>query len=314
MPKLRKSEKRSDKYQGPERVLIECSPYRTTGGRFIEGLTPYPIEHESHNERHALWLLPLCHDVLQIQTQASKERYTNEAGELCTHVPDITVLTPTGTVLIEVKSLSWLVKEKELNKYLQIARGYLLQKKRFAFLVDVQLMQQPLFQSVNLLSRYSNCEIIPSVSERVVEQLQAGPMQIRELIEVAWVELVDVYVLIARKVITCDWSERLDIDSRVSLLNQPYERLKLEKILRSTRYGDLLAQLALGRRPADQSVLEDAENWRQPRKPLNPFQFLGGFSKGAPLRDLREGESRTSKSWKRRDFAPGYKPRKTDVA
>lgn len=315
MPKFRKTKKRSGNKPGPERALIECSPYRTTGGRFIEEeLTPHPVEHESHNEKHALWLLPLCHDVLEVLTQATKEPYTNAEGTLSYHVPDITVKTPSGPIIIEIKSLSWLVKEEELAKYLHVARGYLLQKKRFAFLVDTQLIQKPLFQSANLLRRYIKCEIIPSVAERITQHLQAGAVPIHELLEAAWVELVDVYVLIARRVICFDWSKTLDSNALVSLPNQPYEGLKLENVLRSTRYGGLLAQLALGRRPADQSVLEDAANWRQSRQPPNPFQFIGGFSAGVPLRDLGEGESRTGKAWSHRHFAPGVQPLKTDVA
>lgn len=314
MSKPKKSKKRSGTKLGPVRVLVDCSPHRTTGGRYIEELTQHPIEHESPNEKHALWLLPLCHDVLQIRTQASEEPYANPDGGTSHHTPDITVEMPGGDIVIEIKSLSWLVNEKELNKYLHVARGYLIRGKCFAFLVDAQLEQKPLFQSVNLLRRYVRCEINQSVCELIIQQLQDGPLCIHELITRSPAQLVDVYVLIARKVICFDWTKPLDCESLVSLPSQPFEGLKFENILRSTRYGRLLEELALGRRPADQSILADAANWRQHRQPPGPFQMVGGFAAGVPLRDLGQEESRTGKSWDRRHFALGAFPLKTDFA
>lgn len=314
MSNPKKSKKRSGAKLGPKRVLVECSPHRTTGGRFIEELTPFPIEHESHNERHALWLLPLCHDVLKIFTQASKEPYLNADGVLSEHTPDITVETPAGSITLEVKSLSWLVKEKELNKYLLIARGYLKQKKHFAFLVDAQLEQKPMVQSVNLLRRYVHCRVDQLSYDEVTQHLRSGPLPIQELITKASVQLVDVLVLIALKVICFDWSRPLDGNAFVSLPDQPYEGLKLENILRSTRYGHLLAELALGRRPTDQSIMADAAHWRQCRQPSGPFQFVGGFATETPLRDLGKTDLRTGAAWSRRDFAPGIQALKTDFA
>lgn len=314
MSKFKKSKKSSSAKSGPERVLVECSPHRTTGGRFIEKLTPFPAQHESHNEKHALWLLPLCHDVLKISTQASREPYLNADGVLSYHTPDVTVETPDGSITLEMKSLSWLIQEKELNKYIHIARGYLAQKKRFAYLVDAQLAQEPLSKSVNRLRRYVKCEINQDICDLIIRHLQDSPLTIHDLLIRASVQLVDVYVLIARRIICFDWSLPLDREAFVSLPNQPYEGLKLENILRSTRYGRLLAEMAVGRRPSDQSLLEVEANWRQYRQPYGPFAIVDGFSAGSPLRDLGEAESRAGTAWGRRHFAPGIQSLKTDFS
>lgn len=305
MPKHGNSPRRSDIQSGVLRKLVDCVPYRTTGGRHLESLTLYPIEHESHNEKHALWLLPLCHDVLRIFTQASRESYSDEEVIERFHIPDITVETPTGSLSLEIKSLQWLFRDESLNKYQQVARGYLDQKKRFAFLVDAQIEQNPMFGSVKILRRYMQCEIIPETQGKALQLLQGGPLNIADLMGRSSIRLVDVFVLIARRVICFDWSQPLNESTLVSLPDQPFEGLKLENILRSTRYGGLLAELALGRRPTDQSIMADAPLWRQFRSPPGPFQFIGGFPGGLPLRDIGIAESCTGTIWNRRDRAPG---------
>lgn len=304
--------KNSSVQSGPERVLVECSPHRSTGGLFVEGLTPFDIQHESHNEKHCMRLLPLCRDVLEIKSQATQEPYWDESGVQRHHTPDFTVQTPKGIIYLEIKSLSWLTSDQQLNKNLSIGRGYLLQKKRLAFLVDAQLQQQPLFSNVNLLRRYIHCDLAPATYIKLAQQLSDGPKAIADILANTTLQLVDIYAAVARKQICFDLEKLLDRNSIISLPDQPYEGFKLENILSSTRYGGFLAEMALGRRPADQSILADAAHWRQLRQSPSPFQFVGGFTAGSPLRDLRAEESVTRKSWHRRHFAPGAQSIKTD--
>lgn len=289
----------------PVRVLVECSPHRITGGGNFGDLTDADVEHESYHESDALVTIPLCHDVSSFKSQASKEPYgTDEEPQH--HIPDFTVNCFVEGLRIEVKALASLVHDDSLTKYAAIGKGYLNRNVPFALLVDAQLQEVPRFDSVKLLARYVTSTVPPDVLERATNALRNGPLSIPELKEAASLNLVDVWTLIARRHVTFDWALPLDPDkTRVSLPNQPFAGLKLEDILNSTRFSPFLAELALGRRPADKQLLADAATWRQSCRPLTPWQFVGGFGKAEPLRDLREEECIPRGARRRRDYAPG---------
>jgi hypothetical protein len=306
MAKKRKPPKKKSRGpNSPVRVLVECSPHRITGGGSFPGLTELDVEHESYLEHDALAAITLCHDVRFIRSQASKEPYGTD-DQPQHHIPDFTVDCFVPGLRIEVKALASLVRDDSLTKYAAIGKGYLDRHVPFAFLVDAQLQEAPRFDSVRLLTRYVTSTVPPDVLERAKNALLSGPLSIPELREVASLSLVDVWTLIARRHVTFDWSCVLDRhETKVSLPNQPFAGLKLEDILRSTRFGPLLEELALGRRSTDKQLLADAAAWRQSRRPLTPWQFVGGFAKAAPLRDLREEECVPRDPRRRRDYAPG---------
>lgn len=154
--------------------------------------------------------------------------------------------------------------------------------------------------------RYLAGTLPDSVLPRIQEKLQTGPRPLAELAAPeAGLPLVALYTLLARRHLCFDWNAPLDIRATVSLPGQPYGGLHLADVLHSTRYGHLLAELALGRRPADQSVLAAAAAWRPRRRDLTPFNFVGGHGGQAPLRDLGQGECLPGTPWRRRDHAPG---------
>lgn len=287
------------------RILVECSPHRTTGGGFFPGLTQRDIEFESYLERYALGTLVLCHDVHAIASQASKEPISTE-DESRYHVPDFTVDTFVSGLRIEVKALNSLVREDSLEKYLPIARSYLNRGVPFVFLVDAQLQQEPRFSSMKLLVRYLGSAIPEDVVARATDALSKGPLSIHELKARASLNLVDVWTLIARRHLSFDWGMPLHPENTVvSLTGNTYGGLKLEDILRSTRFGGLLEEFALGRRPEDQCLLADAATWRQSDCVVEPWNFVGGFQDAAPLRDLGEEEFFSRAAGRKRDHAPG---------
>lgn len=101
---------------GPVRVLIECSPHRSTGGGNIDGLTgEWDAQYESPNEANALATLSVCHDVLSIESQASKE----PCGDQGHHIADFRVRTSflPRKLFLEVKALASLVHKDRMNLF-----------------------------------------------------------------------------------------------------------------------------------------------------------------------------------------------------
>lgn len=311
MPKskrgFRSSPKKTNKQvDSPVRNLVECSPHRITGGLFVDGLMEFDAEYESSIESPALDFLLLCHDVRKIASQASKEPYCLN-GRLRHHVPDFTVNAHVDGLRLEVKALSNLLgSEATMEKYLSVARGYRERGVPFAFLVDAQLAESPLAASMSLLSRYVLSPVPAERVGRVLVALRRGELRVPALMAEAKVNLVDVWSLIARRQICFNAPERLNPHtSIVSLPGQPYEGMRLESILCSTRFGGLLAEMAMGRRPTNKSLLADAASWRLSNIPVNPSGFVGGFKRAKPLRPLTESEQVFRVPGRRRDFTSG---------
>lgn len=284
---------------------VSSVPHRSTGGARIDGLTLGPVEFESPIERHALATLALCHDVLGIESQP-EERYEVEGRPRVYH-PDFALLMASGLrLLIEVKALASLVHAAALDRYLPIARWFLARGQGFAFLTDAQIEVQPRFDSVRLLVRYLAGAPPGAVRARALEALADGPRAISELLRGdGAVDLAALYTLLARRELCFDWQAPLEARAVVSLPNQPFEGLHLADILHSTRFGPLLAGLAVGRRPEDQSVLAAAAAWRPARRTAGPFNFVGGPGGGAPLRGLDPAERLPGTPWRRRARVPG---------
>ncbi len=307
-PKSKPKKSKSSK-PGPARVLIECSPHRTTGGGFLKNLMDSHVEHESPPERNALGTLCLCHDVHAIASQATEEPYVGVDGKLQHHVPDFTVDAFFPGLRLEIKALASLVHPSSLDKYTAVAKGYLNRQVPFALLVDAQLAEEPRSSSVKLLFRYCSSDVPADVLTRATAALENGPLSIADLRSVASLQLVDIWTLIARRHLCFDWNRPLHPETTmVSLPDRPYGGLQLEDILRSTRFSGLLAQLAMGRRPTDQLLLADAAAWRQSNRPLGPWSFVGGFQDTEPIRDLGEEECIPRAARRKRDQAPGIRP------
>lgn len=300
--------RRARKLEGPNapsRQLVEVSPHRTTGGLQIEGLTPYPAEYESPYEKLVIPRLLLCRDIMKVYSQQERS-YLDQDGVERQYTADFMVEHGDIETLLEIKPLGFLFHPEHLPKYLTIAKHFRKTKQSIAFIVDEQLFCEPQKTNTNLLMRYLTSPLPGEALARVTEAFQRKQtMAITELCDAASCSLAETYTLIAQRRLCFDWTHKLTKSSLVSLPDQPLKGLFLEDILRSTRHGDLLAALALGRGTTDQYRLEVTTAWRQTRPPLTPWNFVGGFSKAAPLRDLGATELSPRKSWERRDRAPG---------
>lgn len=283
----------------PARTLTKCAPYRNTGGALIPSITELHAEHESPNERLAVAHLALCRDVDTIASQPWQDTYSDDAGELRRYIPDFVVSTGTSSLILEVKALTFLTDEASLRKYAAIARHYFTEHQPFAFLVDAQLEEPPRAASVRLLFRYATSVATAPAQDLAKAALCDGPMRIGELCRQTGLQLVDVYTLIATKHLCIDWGLPVSADAMVSLPDKPYEGLRLEHILRATRFGHFLEELAVGRRPTDRRVLADAQTWRQSRRTPTPYCFVGGFPQRKIVGGLRNALSPpTSPYWR----------------
>ncbi len=290
---------------GPSRNVIKSAPHRTVGGGRFPGLSQTDLTHESHNERHALLTLALCHDVTAIASQAGEEPYELN-GQQRHHTPDFVVDAFVPGLRIEVKSITSLARPEAIEKYRAVAQGYRKRGIPFAFLVDAQLEEQPRFRTVKLLCRYVTSEIPEGVAEQAEAALQDGSLPIVELISRSKLQLVDILTLIAKRRLCFDWS--LPFDSKniiVCLPGQPFGGLLLESILCAGRFGGFLAQLAVGRGSPDQRLLADAATWRQLRRPLAPWQFAGGLDDEKDFLDGGSDQPFPVAPQRRRNFAPG---------
>lgn len=292
---------------GPARKLVEVSPHRTTGGAHIDGLTPWDAEHESYLEKYTVATLALCHDITEIKSQGVEHLFQASNGENRRYTPDFVVVQATEArrINIEVKALTSLAHEDAASKYREIAKYLLSQKERFVFIADVQLFEEPRFKNVKLLYRYVTSKIPEDVLPNATAALSTGPMKISDILKTTTLELVDIYTLISQRKICFDWSTQLSTDTAISLPNHPFEGLNLEKIINSSRYSRLLAELALGREPTDKQLLATAKTLRLRRTNAGPQNYVGGDIKQPPLRDRGDAELPRGKVWVSRGRAPG---------
>ena len=304
MSRKKQKVKNSDP-NGPARNLIAAASYRTTGGVFIEGLTPYPAEHESYTERYAIASLVLCHDVVQIKSQPDVESYIDAHGKKRRYIPDLSVNTKYLELTIEVKTLNYLFQPKAINKYQQIGHHYRNSKKRFVFLTDAQIEDGERFKNIKILFRYAHSHLPNTTLEKLSTWCSESAISIANLMDLLELELVEVYTAIAQKHLCIDWNLPLSKDSLISHTNKPLQGLSIEHLISSSRYGYLLEQLAMGDSPSNKRLLVAGTTWRQPKAQLNAFSSVGAFQREDAMRDLTKDELRAGTVWSRRNRAPG---------
>ncbi len=263
------------KAPGPVRTIIDQCPHRITGATEYPGLTPYPAVWEGWNERQLLALLPFCEGLISIKAQPQTFSYRYQDKDR-TYTPDVLIETRDGEVLIEVKSLHYLIKPKNLDLYTAIAAELRLQGARLQFITDDQ-MKRVWYRNAYFLRRYLQREVSEVTIAHIHDRLREGPLRVADLQSTEGVaDLADIYALIAQCKLCFDWDERLDTDVFASLPNQPFERLTYERIRTAGRFADLLAEMALGRRPSDQRLLAATSARRRPLSTASPLGFVGG--------------------------------------
>jgi hypothetical protein len=276
--KATKAKKKSAEGKGPARIIIEKFPDRIVGAIHCPGLTYYPAEWESHLEMKLIMMLLMCHDVSSIKSQHEKFAYQlNDKTHCC--FPDATITVSGEDILVEVKKLIYLLKAKELEKILAIATALREQRRTYALITDDQL--HPVWtDNAFFLMRCIRWPLKPEVSQHLRAVLADGPRMIGELLAgpQAIACLGDVHAHIAQRQLCIDWDQPLTRQSMVSLPDQPYRGMTYAALRDSGRFAHLLAEVALGRRPSDQRLVEVASALQRPKKGPSPLGFVGGFS------------------------------------
>ncbi len=263
------------KAPGPARTIIDKCPHRITGATEYPGLTPYPAVWEDWNERQFLTLLRFCEGVVSIESQPQKYSYRYQDKDRI-YTPDTLIKTRDGEVLIEVKSLHYLIKPKNLELYTAIASQLRAQGARLQFITDDQ-MKRTWYRNAYFLRRYLQRDLSAPTIARIEDRLREGPLTIADLCATEeTTDLADIYALIAQSKLCFDWDQRLNTDVLVSLPNQPFTRMTYERIRTAGRFADLLAKMALGRRPSDQRLLAATSARRQPLSTASPLGFVEG--------------------------------------
>lgn len=299
------------KEAAPARNLIKKSPFRTTGGAFIAGLTPYAAQWESYLERYAIPTFALCHDVQTILSQPFTEDYKDGFGKDRSYTPDFLIKTTQGRELvIEIKSLRFMFSEQALDIHTAIANHFLPKSQIFRFCVDKQIEDQPRFNSVKLLFRYVTSNIPKSLADTIFPFMGNDPIAISELMKLSKFGLGDIYALIAQKHLSIDWSQPLNKDAFVSLPSKPFKGLELDDILSCGQFSNLLAELAMGIRPENKRLMASAQVGRRLDRSAGAFSVVAGFPRTAPIRDLKPNERPARSAWDRADQAPGRRPSK----
>lgn len=278
--------------EGPARVIIKRAPHQSVGAVHREGITAYPAVWEAFRERKLIYLLLMCDDITSVKAQPPEISYRTDDGER-KYFPDLGIETrDRGEVLVEVKALRYLIQSEALAKYTTIAAHLRSQHRALDFITEDQI--PPLwFDNAYLLHRYSTHDV-PMVRRQIKTRLSAMPaMAVAELQAALGKEttLNDVYGLIAQRVLAIDWDTPLSRRASVSLPDKPFRRMTYERIRRQGRYVDLLAEMALGRRPSDQQVLAASFARRRPLAPACVYGFVDGFTP-AQLGHLKRAMSR----------------------
>jgi hypothetical protein len=98
--------------------------------------------------------------------------------------------------------------------------------------------------------------------------------------------LLDIYVLIAKRIVCIDWSVSLrDFNAaKISLPGETYRPLVHGDLFTSGEHVDLLEQLAMGHRPTDQRRLANARFSCRRRRNDSRLDFVGGLYERDPFR------------------------------
>lgn len=265
--------------KGPVREVIDQCPHRNVGSIDYGDKTLYPADWESPWERGLIHLLLQCHDVKTIETQSEKFTYQLDGKEHQYTLDLAITMTSLERVSVEVKSRKYLLEEKALRKYLAIAASFRARGRQLDFITEDQLNKVWL-RSARLLKRYFFTEIEVLVQLDVERILDQSELSIASLLEALGprAAVSDIYALISSGRICIDWDVPLNRQAMVSLPDKPYRRLSYADIRHSGRFPDLLEEISVGRRPADQRRLAYARTWRRPLLPPSPYGFVDGFS------------------------------------
>ncbi|WP_260435046.1 MULTISPECIES: hypothetical protein [unclassified Burkholderia] len=263
----------------PARSIISTVPHRIVGGFDLPGRAPYALEWESYLERVCYATLAMSQDVEWMASQPDELKYVLD-GVPRRYYPDLFVRCSSGECYVEVKPLAILVRDDNLSRYAELALKLRVNGKRLVFLTDEQILsKRERVENVMLMRRYINGVLDEQRICAVLLRLSDGALSIGELTACCEVSIREIYTMIARRYLTVDWDQPITLESGVTKPTSGSKGLAFETLINSGRFYPLLAQLAMGRRPQDQRMLELAKIDGQRGRTSEGPSIVGGLSR-----------------------------------
>jgi hypothetical protein len=261
---------------GPARGIVRNTPYRIVGGLDVPGRTIYPAEWESYLERASIYTLLLCRDVESFATQPHELLYQlQDLPRSC--YPDLFVSGDFGKAYVEVKPLEILVRDENIERYIEVARRLRAAGSALFFLVDADVLAKPRVQTVMFLNRYARTALTPEALRAMQLVADKRVLSLKQLQSEAGLTLLDIYAMLAQRHLSIDWSISLNSNSFVWLPSQSLPELSLGAILAASEFSDLLAELSLGRRPTNKRQLALAKTGKQRIRRPARLSMVGDF-------------------------------------
>jgi hypothetical protein len=191
--------------------------------------------------------------------------------------PDLFVCGDFGKAYVEVKPLEILVRDENIERYVEVARRLRAAGSALFFLVDADVLVKPRVQTVMFLNRYARAALTPEALRAMQLVADKRVLSLKQLQSESKLSLLDIYAMLAQRHLSMDWSASLDFNSFVWLPSQSLPELSLGAILAASEFSDLLAELSLGRRPTNKRQLALAKAGKQRVRRPARLSMVGDF-------------------------------------
>lgn len=256
----------------PVRPISKLHPTRTVGGVSFGDTTPYHAIDESHLEMLALHALALAADVQLIAAQPMRLTYEFEGGKR-RYTPDIYIRTDSEAVLVEVKELPTLLRPEDIEKHAARANAVRQIGGRLCFITDDVLKGNggALARNLHRLQRHLRLPANDTYADLTRRLLKNESLSIMDLMLALDQPIGCILNMLAHNRLAFDWTKDITPASNVSLPAYEFQLLTTAELLNAGAFGDLLAELTLGRVPQDQRRLYRATAPRSIIKIRDPF-------------------------------------------
>lgn len=256
----------------PVRPISKLSPGRSVGGVRFGDRTPYHANDESHLEMLALHALALASDVQLIAAQPMRLSYEFEGGKR-KYTPDIYLRTGSEAVLVEVKELHTLLRPEDIEKHAARAGAVRQIGGRLCFITDDVLKGYggALARNLLRLQRHLRLPANDTHLDLTHRLLKNESLSIMDLMLALDQPMGCILNMLANKRLAFDWTKDITPASNVSQPGYEFQLLTTAELLNAGEFGDLLAELTLGRVPQDQRRLYRATAPRSIVKIRDPF-------------------------------------------
>lgn len=260
-----------------KRRIVRRNPHRSVGLISFPDLGINDAEWESWLELDAYMLLGCCIDVLAINTQPFSFSYERPDGQLASYTPDACISLPNGRqALLEIKPAVFALEQDEFERLSAIKQRCIREDIDYVVLTDTDIRVNSRIYNARLLRGYTNTSVhVPSTPFETIQALLKlhGALPIRTLVQLSKGVVAEqqIFLLIARHLLSIDWDVPLNLNSSVALPNTIFRKITYEQLLFEAETNRLVGSCALGHRQESQRVMALAKARRRPSVP--PFTW-----------------------------------------